>query len=148
MTNITKEGYEQMQEKVRQKALKKKYPNHISVGGFNYPLHKEAVRIRIKPLSSNDAWKGRRFRSDLYKQYASDLLGLLPKLTLPDPPYKITYEFGFSSKGSDIDNPLKSLGDILQEKYKFNDNQVYEMHIHKKIVKKLGEYISFKIESL
>ncbi len=106
------------------------------------------IKINIKPLSQNDAWQGKRFKSDLYNQYEADLLELLPPLKLPNPPYKIIYEFGFSSKGSDIDNPLKSFGDILTTKYKFNDNLVYEMQIYKKIVAKGKEYISFKIESL
>ncbi len=161
MVNISFEQYGQMQKKVDELANKKNpiIKATVKVKKVGRPnleneqklLSKEndgRIKIFLKPLSQNDAWKGQRWRSDLYKKYCEDLMMILPKLTLPNPPYKITYEFGFSNKGSDIDNPVKSLGDILQEKYKFNDSQIYEMHVYKKIVKKLGDYISFKIESI
>lgn len=160
MTNITKEAADMMQARVDELAKKS---NHIPVGGFNKKgrpdLEKEQTTlyekwyggktvVKIKPLSNNDSWTGRRFRSDKYKKYEKELMHILPDMKIPKPPYKVTYEFGFSSKGSDIDNPCKNFGDVLQKRYDFNDNQVYEMIIYKKIVKKGQEYISFKIESL
>ena len=50
-----------------------------------------------------------------------NLLYLLPSIKLPEPPYTVYYEFGFSSAASDIDNPVKLLQDILQKKYSFDD---------------------------
>ena len=67
---------------------------------------------------------------------------------MPKPPFKVNYVFGFSNKASDLDNPVKVLTDILQKKYGFNDKDIYEMNVKKKIVKKGEEYIKFKIESL
>jgi Holliday junction resolvase RusA-like endonuclease len=67
---------------------------------------------------------------------------------LPPPPFRISYEFGFSSKASDIDNPTKQITDILSKRYKFNDNQVYEMNLKKTIVPKGKEFIKWKIEHL
>lgn len=106
------------------------------------------IQINIKPLSANEAFKGRRYKTDKYRSYQTKLLYFLPPLKLPEPPYKLTYEFGFSSKGSDIDNPVKQLTDILSKKYKFNDNQIYKMELTKVVVPKGSEYLKFKIESL
>jgi Holliday junction resolvase RusA-like endonuclease len=106
------------------------------------------VTIETKPLSVNMAWRGRRFRTDAYKNYEVGVMRMLPKIKTPEPPYKVYYEFGFSSKGSDIDNPIKCFQDILVKKYKFRDQDIYELHVVKKIVPKGGEYIKFTITQL
>lgn len=106
------------------------------------------LAINIKPLSVNDAWQGKRFKSDKYKAYEMEMLLRLPAGRLPNPPYRIEYEFGFSNEKCDFDNPCKPLGDILQKKYGFNDNEIYEAHIYKKIVQKGREYIKVRIEHL
>lgn len=103
-------------------------------------------KIEIKPLSINDAWKGRRFKTWAYKKYCKDVMFLLPKIKLPEPPYEIYLEFGFSSRGSDWDNGIKSFMDIAAEYYGFNDNQIYRAVIRKTIVKKGNEYIKFSIK--
>jgi Holliday junction resolvase RusA-like endonuclease len=96
-------------------------------------------------MSVNQAFQGRRFKTPAYKAYESELLLKLKPLELPEPPYEVTYEWGFSSAGSDIGNPEKLFTDILSKKYGFNDNQIYEMHLHKVKVKKGAEYITFQI---
>ncbi len=63
-------------------------------------------------------------------------------------PLKLDLVFGFSSNGSDIDNPVKPLLDILQKKYGFNDNQIFELNIKKEIVKKNKEFIKLNITEL
>ena len=99
------------------------------------------IEIKIKPLSINSAWRGRRYKTPEYKQYERDVCLLLPKkITITN---KLFLEFGFSSRASDIDNPIKNLLDILQKKYKFNDNKIYSLHIEKEIVKIGDEYIKF-----
>ena len=105
----------------------------------------EEIKIGIKPLSVNDAWQGKRFKSPAYKSYERLMLCLLPAGSFPEPPYRIYYEFGFSNSQSDYDNPCKPLGDILQKKYGFNDKDIYEACIRKKIVKKGEEYIRIKV---
>ena len=102
----------------------------------------------MKPLSVNEAWQGRRFKTDKYDAYQDEMLLRLPAGKLPEPPYRIFYEFGFSNKQCDFDNPCKPLGDILQKKYNFNDNEIYEAHIRKRIVKKGQEYIRVRIEHI
>ncbi len=102
--------------------------------------------IQIKPLSVNEAWQGRRYKTDKYKAYEIFLHLRLPFMLLPQPPFKLTLEFGFSNKASDFDNGIKIFVDILQKKYGFNDKDIYEALIRKKIVPKGKEYVSFSLE--
>jgi Holliday junction resolvase RusA-like endonuclease len=103
--------------------------------------------IQIKPLSVNEAFQGRRFKTDKYKQWIKNSiiqLNLIPitesqKLTL-------IVIFGVSSKASDIDNPLKPLLDLIQKKYGINDNRFYKLQVTKEIVKKGKEFIKFDIQ--
>lgn len=106
------------------------------------------IRLDIKPLSVNKAWQGKRFKSRDYEAYEKMMLVLLPKLEMPEPPYRLFYEFGFSNTQADYDNPCKPLGDILQKKYGFNDKEIYEAHIRKRIVKKGQEYVRIRFEHI
>ncbi len=105
-------------------------------------------RIDIKPLSVNQCWQGRRFKTPAYKNYEEELLWKLPAMKLPKPPYSLSIEVGLSSKNADIDNVLKPLIDILQKKYDFNDKLVYSLKIKKFNVKKGKEFILFSLTSL
>lgn len=104
-------------------------------------------KINIKPISVNNCWQGRRFKTKEYLQYEKDLLLMLPKLKLCNAPYSIDIEFGFSSLLADIDNPLKPFLDILQKKYLINDRDIYKLNVTKSVISKGSEYIKFKIES-
>lgn len=106
------------------------------------------IDVKIKPLSVNQVWQGKRFKTQKYKSYEKELLYRLPNIQIPDPPYFVYYEFGFSSPLSDLDNPVKPLQDILQKKYGINDKDIFEMHVKKCIVKKGSEFISFDIRKL
>lgn len=99
----------------------------------------------VKPLSVNEAWKGKRFKSSKYKIYENNMLFLLPKIALPAPPFKINLVFGLSNMASDFDNPVKPFVDILQKKYGFNDFQIMEANIKKQVVQKGKEFIGFEI---
>lgn len=100
--------------------------------------------IWIKPMSVNDAWQGRRFKTKKYKDYERTVKSLLPVIDNIQTPIELHLEFGFSSKLQDADNPVKLIGDILQKKYGFNDRDIYKYIIEKRIVKKGYEYIKFK----
>lgn len=104
-------------------------------------------QINIKPLSVNEAFKGKRFRTEKYDLFIRNMLLLLPKsILIPDASnIKLAIEFGFSSKASDIDNCCKSFLDCLVKKYRVDDRNIYEMHVFKVIVPKTKEYIKFKI---
>lgn len=107
------------------------------------------TRIELKPLSVNEAWKGRRFKTDAYKKYERNLTFILPKkLIIPEPPFVITLKFGFSSASSDWDNCIKTTQDILAKKYKFNDKLIRRGIVDTEIVPKGKEYLEFKIETL
>lgn len=106
------------------------------------------IRIDIKPLSVNEAWKGRRYKTDAYKQYQNTLLWLLPRLKIPKPPYEIHFKFGFSSTLSDWDNPVKPTQDVLSKKYEFNDKLIRKAIVETEIVAKGSEYIEFALKTL
>lgn len=105
------------------------------------------VKIPLKPLSVNEAWQGRRFKTKKYRQFESNCLFLLPNIKIPHAPLKVSYVFGFSNKFSDIGNPEKMITDILCKKYGFDDRDIYEMDIKKQIVSKGDEFFTFSINS-
>lgn len=106
------------------------------------------MRLDIKPLSVNQAWKGRRHRSHLYNAYTRDILILLNDFEVPEGQLELYLKFGFSSAGSDIDNPLKPFVDCLQQRYGFNDNRIKRMVVDVEKVKKGKEFIEWNLKSL
>jgi Holliday junction resolvase RusA-like endonuclease len=105
-------------------------------------------RINIKPLSVNEAYKGRRFASNSLKAYKKALSLLLPKIIVPSSNLRVFYRFGVSSHASDADNCVKALQDCLAEQYGFNDKKIYFLEIEKVDVKKGAEFVEFEIASL
>ena len=104
------------------------------------------THIKIKPLSVNKAWKGRRFKTKAYLDYELEITPLLPSnIAIPEGKIKFSAIYGMSNAGSDIDNPIKPFLDILQKKYDFNDNRIYELSIKKEKVSKGDEYINFDL---
>jgi Holliday junction resolvase RusA-like endonuclease len=103
-------------------------------------------KIDIKPLSVNAAWQGKRYKTKEYQSYERAVMFMLPKLKLPEPPFILTLEFGFSSVLADLSNPIKLFEDILQKKYGFNDKEIYKIVATKTHTKKGNEFINFKIE--
>lgn len=104
------------------------------------------IEIQEKPLSVNQAWQGKRFKTDIYKAYEKKMLLLLPKAKKPfSDMLRIEIHFGFSNQCSDIDNPVKPLLDILQKKYGFNDKSIFELNLRKNIVQKGDEFIKIGI---
>ena len=106
------------------------------------------MRVDVKPLSVNECWKGRRFKTDKYDNYEFLLLHTLPKFKVPEGKLEIYFKWGFSSRASDWDNPIKAFQDVLQKKYKFNDKDVWRAIVEKEIVPKGKEYIEFEIKAL
>lgn len=104
--------------------------------------------IKIKPLSANKAWQGRRFKTKDYQAFEEEMLYSLPKMTVPKGRLLLRLEFGFSNKASDIDNPTKMTIDCLSKKYQFDDKMIYLLEVAKEIVPKNEEYISFELSPL
>jgi Holliday junction resolvase RusA-like endonuclease len=103
-------------------------------------------KINEKPLSINEAFQGRRFKTPAYKEYEKGMLLNMPRANIEkDQMLRVEFFFGFSNKASDLDNPVKLLMDIAQKKYGFDDKMVYEMNVRKCIVKKGEEFIHMGI---
>jgi hypothetical protein len=102
-------------------------------------------KVDIKPLSVNQAWQGKRFKTPAYKKFESDVLFLLPKIEIPEAPYEVHYVFGFSSKLSDLLNPEKLVTDIICKKYGIDDRYINRMILEKVMVEKGKEYFKFEI---
>lgn len=101
--------------------------------------------IQIKPMSVNEAFQGKRFKTPLYKSFERMCALILPNIIIPSGELKINFEFGLSYSGADIDNSIKPFLDILQKKYLFNDSRIWEMNVKKIKVEKGQEFISFEI---
>lgn len=107
-------------------------------------------KTNVKPLSVNEAWQGRRFKSKKYTEYEKYMLSVLPntKVSWADIKIELTLYVGFSNVAADLDNAVKPLVDILQKKYKFNDKNIYRLVVEKQIVKKGKEFIEFEIRKV
>ncbi|MFZ2151648.1 MAG: RusA family crossover junction endodeoxyribonuclease [Minisyncoccia bacterium] len=105
-------------------------------------------RIAIKPLSVNEAYRGRRFATNSLKTYKKALSLLLPKIIVPSSNLRVSYRFGVSSHASDADNCIKALQDALAEQYGFNDKKIYRIEVEKVDVKKGSEFLEFDIAAL
>ena len=108
-----------------------------------------SFKLNEKPLSINEAWQGKRFKTSAYKRYEEAMLLLMPKGMVDlEQMLRVEFFFGFSNKASDLDNPVKLLMDIAQKKYGFNDKNVFELNVRKCIVKKGEEFIQMGIYQL
>jgi len=106
------------------------------------------IKLNQKPLSVNEAWQGRRFKTKKYKNYEKSVLLQLPKKKNIPERIRLDLHFGFSNKASDIDNPVKPILDILQKKYGFNDSNVWELEVIKTLTKKGEEFIKVNISDV
>lgn len=104
--------------------------------------------MNIKPLSVNQCWQGRRFKTEKYLAYERETfyqLQRLQKIKFPTGRIWLRITAGLSNKVADIDNIAKPFIDILQKFYGFNDKQIYELELRKKDVKKGEEFIDFAV---
>lgn len=103
------------------------------------------MKIKVKPLTVNQAYSGVRKKTELYKSYITAVMIYLRPMEIPEGDLELHIQVGVSNKGFDVDNAAKPFIDILQKKYGFNDNRIYYLAIMKKIVPKGDEYISFEL---
>jgi Holliday junction resolvase RusA-like endonuclease len=105
-------------------------------------------KIEVKPLSVNEAWQGKRFKSKKYEAYEKLLLFSLPpsKVNWDKIPIEVHLFIGFSNVASDIDNAVKPFIDILQKRYLFNDKFIFKLVVEKQIVSKGKEFIEYTIK--
>lgn len=101
-------------------------------------------KIKIKPISVNRCWQGRRFKTKEYEYYEQELLLKLPKINInKKQKISLSFNFGFSNTNQDIDSSLKPTIDIMQKKYGFNDRNIFQLYVEKFITKKGNEFIEF-----
>ena len=103
------------------------------------------IKVNIKPLSVNLCWQGRRYATNDYKRYETELLYRLPKIQIPDGKLHVIYRVGFSNASADLGNMEKPFTDILCKKYGFDDKMIYKFTLIKEVVKNGQEYIEFEI---
>ena len=72
--------------------------------------------IDIKPLSVNEAWQGRRKKSQKYHDFEREIEWLLPRNIKPlEGKIEIRYWWHMKNhKMADWDNPIKALQDVLK----------------------------------
>lgn len=104
--------------------------------------------IKVKPISLNHAYRGRRFETYELKAFKRDVAISSPSIKIPSGKLKVKYIFGVSSKNSDGDNLIKCFQDAIAKKYGFNDNRIYKWEVEKIDCEKGEEFISFDISSL
>lgn len=74
------------------------------------------MKIELKPLSVNQVWCGKRFKTPIYKQYERDLSLLLSVTKCPFLIGYVELDVKFYIKSfaiSDVDNFLKPMIDII-----------------------------------
>lgn len=106
-------------------------------------------KFKIKPLSTNDAWKGRQFSTEMKTVYEFKLRQLLRDIILEncDPPYFIHFRFHVPVL-QDYDNCIKCTQDVLCTHFGINDRDIHKALIEKIPTKKGLEYFEVQIESL
>lgn len=84
------------------------------------------IELAIKPLSVNDAWRGRRFSTPAKTAYEASLRLLLPNRAIPGGPYyRVQYDFHlvrFST--TDWDNLCKVLQDCIVKRGIITDDRL------------------------
>ena len=62
--------------------------------------------------------------------------------------FAVEYIWGFSNNQSDVDNPIKTTTDIMQNHFGFNDKQIRIVKATKLLVPKGSEYAHVKIREV
>lgn len=91
--------------------------------------------LPLRPMSVNEAYRGRRFKSAAYKKYAKDV-GLLlagQRWRKVPGPIEVTVELYLAKpKQRDADNCVKPLLDLLVQGGVIDDDRnVWALHVHK-----------------
>lgn len=90
---------------------------------------------KIKPLSVNEAWQGRRFKTKAYLAYETEMLLSLPKREKITGYVEVIYRFGIPSRFDviDVGNFEKLISDIIVKKgYIEDDSKIVRMVLEKR----------------
>lgn len=123
----------------------KNYSDHLWVLSMSCP---------VKPLSINAAYTLKRKKSVKYRNFEESMALELDGWYIPpqrDPKsmvFELKIQWGFATSLSDVDNPIKTLLDVLQRWFGFNDKQILAISATKKVVGKGNEYINFTLKEI
>lgn len=106
-----------------------------------------------KPLSINAAYYKNKRKTVAYKDYEDAWQLVFGDVCIPENHiedvkkmlFRVDYEWGFSNNAADVDNPIKTTTDIMQNWFKFNDKQIRIVKATKLLVPKGSEYAKVKI---
>lgn len=109
------------------------------------------ITLDTRPLSVNQAWQGRRYKTKAYKQYERDISFLIPGKYKHNPlsgKLKVSYRWHLTHHATtDFDNPIKPIQDILQKNGVIEDDRfIYEANIEK--IPSDENYVEIEIEKL
>lgn len=104
--------------------------------------------IKVKPLSINDAWQGRRYKTPKYTKFAEEVS--LRLLAHKKPPIvskhiSIYYIFHLSNMRGDVDNFIKAFQDVLFKWLGIDDSRIMRLTAEKVKCKKGEEKIEWGI---
>jgi len=108
----------------------------------------------VKPLSINAAYTLKRKKSAKYRKFeelmALELFGyeIPPNRNVAEMRFKLDIQWGFATSLSDVDNPIKTLLDVLQRWFGFDDKQIMKIAATKVIVGRGREYLSFTLSEI
>ena len=104
--------------------------------------------INMQALSQNQAWAGRRYKTNAYKEYTEAIKMYLSTFQLPKikpkEKYYLYFVFGIPSR-QDCSNCVKLFEDILSDYLGVNDRDVYALYSRKVATAKQDCYIRFGV---
>lgn len=105
-------------------------------------------RLKLKPVSTNSLYRGRRYKSAVARQFEQDasllLAATVRDTTLPDGELAMNFRVG-TTRRMDVDNCLKLLIDVIATHFGFDDRRVTGISIVRVPVKAGDEFISFNL---
>jgi len=108
----------------------------------------------VKPLSINAAYTLKRKKSAKYRKFeelmALELFGyeIPSRKDVKSMRFKLDIHWGFATSLSDVDNPIKTLLDVLQRWFGFDDKQIMHIAATKTVVGRGQEFISFTLTEI
>ena len=82
------------------------------------------ICIQAKPLSVNELWRGRKWKTKKYEAYEKEIASLLPARKTIQGKFRICIKFLIQNANRiDLDNMIKPLVDIMQKKGYFIDDR-------------------------
>lgn len=105
------------------------------------------ISIPLKPLSINEAFQGRRFKTKKCITFCEDFLKIAPRKKMIKGKIEIVYNFYVKNhKQADYDNMIKITQDMLVRcEYIEDDRKIYKAIIHK--IPSMEEKIEVEIKA-